>query len=159
MFIEFQNAANGSHEPFQSMMDWCERTQSKGILGGTLTSQADGKTSTNALGNIHNEVRHDLTVSDARQLEGTITRDLLYPLAVLNFGQVDPRRMPRLVFDTRQIEDIELYADSLPKLVGLGLDVPVAWVRESWPSRSRRMARWYLLRRDRRWRCRQNCGR
>ena len=56
------------------MMDWCERTQSKGILGGTLTSQADGKTSTNALGNIHNEVRHDLTVSDARQLEGTITR-------------------------------------------------------------------------------------
>lgn len=130
MFIEFQNAANGSHEPFQSMMDWCERTQSKGILGGTLTSQADGKTSTNALGNIHNEVRHDLTVSDARQLEGTITRDLLYPLAVLNFGQVDPRRMPRLVFDTRQIEDIELYADSLPKLVGLGLDVPVAWVRE-----------------------------
>lgn len=130
MLIEFQNAANGSHEPFQAMMDWCERTQSKAILGGTLTSQADGKTSTNALGAIHNEVRHDLTVSDARQLEGSLTRDLLYPLAVLNFGQVDPRRMPRLVFDTRQPEDLKLYADALPSLVGLGLKVPTAWVYE-----------------------------
>ncbi|WP_054285938.1 DUF935 domain-containing protein [Gulbenkiania mobilis] len=128
MLIEFQNAASGSHDPFQAMMDWCERTQSKAILGGTLTSQADGKSSTNALGNVHNEVRHDLTVSDARQLEGTATRDLLYPLAVLNFGQVDPRRMPRLVFDTRQLEDISLYADSLPKLVGLGLKVKTDWV-------------------------------
>lgn len=130
MMIEFQNAAQGSHEPFQAMMDWCERTQSKAILGGTLTSQADGKSSTNALGNVHNEVRHDLTVSDARQLQGTLTRDLLYPLAVLNFGQVDPRRLPRLVFDTREPEDLKLYADSLPKLVGLGVKVPVKWVHE-----------------------------
>lgn len=128
MAIEFQNAAQGSEEPFQAMMDWCERSQSKAILGGTLTSQADGKSSTNALGNVHNEVRHDLTVSDARQLEGTLVRDLLYPLAVLNFGQVDPRRMPRLVFDTREIEDIKLYAESLPKLVGLGLKVKTDWV-------------------------------
>ncbi|RMC99870.1 DUF935 domain-containing protein [Aquitalea palustris] len=130
MLIEFQEAAKGSHDPFQAMMDWCERTQSKAILGGTLTSQADGKTSTNALGQIHNEVRHDLTVSDARQLEGTLTRDLLYPLAVLNAGQIDPRRLPRLVFDTRAVEDMASYADSLPKLVGLGLKVPVSWVRD-----------------------------
>ncbi|MGL9773287.1 MAG: phage portal protein family protein [Sodalis sp. (in: enterobacteria)] len=49
------------------MMQWCESTQSKVILGGTLTTQADGKTSTNALGNVHNEVRHELTASDAVQ--------------------------------------------------------------------------------------------
>lgn len=130
MLIEFQNAAQGSEEPFQAMMAWCERTQSKAILGGTLTSQADGKSSTNALGNVHNEVRHDLTVSDARQLEGTLTRDLLYPLAVLNFGQLDPRRLPRIVFDTRQPEDLKLYAESLPGLVGLGVKVPAKWVHD-----------------------------
>ncbi|MXR36720.1 DUF935 domain-containing protein [Craterilacuibacter sinensis] len=130
MMIEFEEAAKGSHDPFQAMIDWCERTVSKAILGGTLTSQADGKSSTNALGNVHNEVRHDLMVGDARQLEGSLTRDLLYPLAVLNFGQVDPTRMPRLVFDTRKAEDMALYSDSLPKLVGLGLKVPVKWVRE-----------------------------
>jgi phage gp29-like protein len=42
------------------------------ILGGTLTSQADGKSSTNALGNVHNEVRHDIRESDARQLSATL---------------------------------------------------------------------------------------
>lgn len=130
MLIEFQNAAQGSHEPFQAMMNWCERSQSKAILGGTLTSQADGKSSTNALGTIHNEVRHDLLVSDAGQLAGTLTRDLLYPMAVLNGGQVDPRRMPRLVFDTREPEDLKLYADALPPLVALGVQVPVSWVHD-----------------------------
>lgn len=130
MLIDFQNAAQGSEEPFEAMISWCERSQSKAILGGTLTSQADGASSTNALGNVHNEVRHDLTVSDARQLEGSLTRDLLYPMAVLNFGQVDPRRLPRLEFDTRKPEDLKLYADSLPKLVGLGVKVPVKWVHD-----------------------------
>lgn len=130
MLIEFQNAAQGSEEPFEAMIGWCERSQSKAILGGTLTSQADGKSSTNALGNVHNEVRHDLTVSDARQLEGTLTRDLLYPMAVLNFGQVDPRRLPRLEFDTRKPEDLKLYAEALPDLVGLGVKVPVKWVHD-----------------------------
>ncbi|MGL9774415.1 MAG: phage portal protein family protein [Sodalis sp. (in: enterobacteria)] len=36
------------------------------MLGGALTTQADGKSSTNALGNVHNEVRHELIASDAR---------------------------------------------------------------------------------------------
>lgn len=41
---------------------------SKAILGGTLTSQAYGKSSTNALGNIHNEVRQEVRDADLRQL-------------------------------------------------------------------------------------------
>lgn len=130
MSIEFEDAAKGSHEPFQAMLDWCERSESKAILGGTLTSQADGKTSTNALGTIHNEVRHDLLVSDAVQLAGTLTRDLLYPMAVLNGGQVDPRRMPRIVFDTREPEDLALMAEALPPLVALGVQVPASWVHD-----------------------------
>lgn len=128
MLIEFQEAAKGSEGPFLSMVDWCEKSQSKAILGGTLTSQADGKSSTNALGNVHNEVRHDLKVSDARQLASTLTRDLIYPLLALNLGEVDPRRLPKFKFDTRQPEDLKLYADALPKLVGLGLKVKTEWV-------------------------------
>ncbi|MEL9426588.1 DUF935 domain-containing protein, partial [Escherichia coli] len=50
MELDFLNAAQGDPAAFQLMIEWCERTQSKAILGGTLTSQADGKTSTNALG-------------------------------------------------------------------------------------------------------------
>ncbi|MFO6425598.1 DUF935 family protein [Escherichia coli] len=68
--IEVQEAASGGPEAFMSMVEWAERTTSKVILGSTLTSQADGKTSTNALGNVHNEVRHDILTADARQLSG-----------------------------------------------------------------------------------------
>lgn len=132
MGIEFvQISGNGSSTPFEYMVEWCERTQSKVILGGTLTSQADGKTSTNALGNVHNEVRHDLMISDARQLAGTLTRDLVYPLYVLNVGGIeDIRRCPRLVFDFGESEDLKLFSEALPNLVNMGMKIPVPWAHE-----------------------------
>jgi len=131
MMIEFKEAAKGASDPYAFMMDWCERTVSKAVLGGTLTSQADGKTSTNALGNVHNEVRHDLMVSDGIQLAGTLTRDLVYPLVMLNIGGLDDiRRCPKFVFDLREPEDLALYADALPKLVGVNLPIPVSWAQD-----------------------------
>lgn len=132
MGIEFvQISGNGSSTPFEYMVEWAERTESKVILGGTLTSQADGKTSTNALGNVHNEVRHDLMMSDARQLAGTLTRDLVYPLYALNVGGIDDiRRCPRFVFDLGEAEDLKLYSEALPNLVNAGVTIPVSWVRE-----------------------------
>ncbi|NDP58015.1 MAG: DUF935 domain-containing protein [Oxalobacteraceae bacterium] len=129
MSIEFQTAANGTHAPHLAMNDWAERSVSKAVLGGTLTSQADGKSSTNALGNVHNEVRHDLLESDARQVAATITRDLLYPLLALNRGNVDPRRLPRLVFDVSETEDFTAFSSALPNLVDIGTPVPVSWVQ------------------------------
>lgn len=127
MMIEFQEAAKGTQEPFEAMMRWCESTVSKCVLGGTLTSQSDGKSSTNALGNVHNEVRHDLLVSDASQLGTTLTRDLVYPVLAINRGIRDPRRLCRLQFDTREPEDLKLYAESLPKLVTVGMKIPTSY--------------------------------
>ncbi|CUB06612.1 DUF935 domain-containing protein [Marinomonas fungiae] len=131
MEIEFQEAAKGAATPFEAMIAWCERTQSKAILGGTLTSQADGKSSTNALGNVHNEVRQELLESDAKQIAATITRDLIYPLYALNGRSfAGPHRMPRFEFDLSEPEDIAHYAQHLPALVGLGMQIPVSWVTE-----------------------------
>ncbi|KUZ01371.1 hypothetical protein WS48_04715 [Burkholderia sp. RF7-non_BP1] len=129
MLIEFTEAADGSKDPFEAMINWCEKSVSKAILGGTLTSQADGKTSTNALGKTHNEVRRDLLTSDARQAQRTLT-NLCYMLSALNFGASDPRRCPRFEFDTRDAEDLALYADALPKLVGAGVKVPRQWAQD-----------------------------
>ncbi|MFQ9867398.1 MAG: DUF935 family protein [Bilophila wadsworthia] len=102
---------------------------SKAILGGTLTTQADGKTSTNALGEVHNEVRHDILTSDAAQIAATITRQILAPLAYLNCGVSDPALLPYFRFDTRQAEDIQVFADALPKLAAV-MDIPAAWAHE-----------------------------
>ena len=131
MAIEFIEAAKGSPDPFMAMIDWCEKSASKAILGGTLTSQADGKTSTNALGNVHNEVRHDLMVSDARQLGGTFTRDLVFPLLYLNKGGVqDRRRLPKFKFIFDDTEDLTVLAEALPKLVGSGMRITRKWAHE-----------------------------
>ncbi len=131
MAIDFKEAAKGTHDPFDWMVQWAEKSMSKAVLGGTLTSQADGKSSTNALGNVHNEVRHDLLKSDAKQVATTLRQYLLYPLLVLNRGgDRDPRRLPRFQFDLLEAEDMGAYAEALPKLVEAGMQIPVAWAHE-----------------------------
>jgi len=131
MEVEFQEAAKGSSSPHEGMMNWCERSQSKAILGGTLTSQADGKSSTNALGNVHNEVRKELRDSDLRQIASTLTRYIVYPLWMLNGRAAgDPRRHPRYVFDVSEPEDIASYSEGLSSLVTLGMRIPQAWAHE-----------------------------
>ena len=131
MMIDFKEAAKGSEGPFMAMVNWCEKSVSKAILGGTLTSQADGKSSTNALGKVHNEVRHDLMMSDGIQLGGTLTRDLVYPLLMLNKGGVkDRRRLPRFQFVFDDSEDLSVLSDALPKLVGIGMRIPSEWAHQ-----------------------------
>lgn len=131
MEIEFQNAADGGPDPFMAMVSWCERSQSKAILGGTLTSQADGKSSTNALGNVHNEVRQEIRDADLKALGNTLTRDVVYPMYVLNGRSFrSPRRIPRLEYDLNEPEDLQQFAQPLKPLVEMGMRVPMSWVHE-----------------------------
>lgn len=131
MEIDFQDATTGKPDSYQLMIDWCEKSQSKAILGGTLTSQADGKTSTNALGNVHNEVRKDLRDSDVKQIEATLTRDLIYSIAALNGLAPDgPRRAPRMQMNVEEAEDLAVYSGALPPLVGMGMKIPRKWAQE-----------------------------
>lgn len=129
MDIVFETATNATQDIPGILVTRCEQGMSKAILGGTLTTQADGKTSTNALGEIHNEVRHDILISDATQIAATITRQILAPLAYLNCGVSDPALLPYFRFDTRQSEDIKVFADALPKLATV-MDIPAAWAHE-----------------------------
>lgn len=127
MEIEFKNAASGQSDPFMAMITWCEKSQSKAILGATLTSGADGASSTNALGRIHQDVMDDICISDARQLAASITRDIIGPLYALNCRSYrDPRRCPRFKFELEQAEDIKLYSESLPALAEI-MDIPAEW--------------------------------
>ncbi|MBZ8143235.1 hypothetical protein CLD22_25630 [Rubrivivax gelatinosus] len=131
MLVDFQEGTSGDSDGFELMLNWCERSQSKVILGGTLTSGADGKSSTNALGNVHNEVRKDLRDSDVRQVNATVTRDVVWPIVVANgWGAAGFERCPRFVLKAQELEDLKTFADALPKLVSLGVRPPVQWVHE-----------------------------
>ncbi|WOI46981.1 DUF935 domain-containing protein [Acidovorax sp. BLS4] len=131
MLIDFHDVAPGDPKAFALMIDWCEKNQSKVILGGTLTSGADGASSTNALGNVHNEVRKDLRDGDVRQANATLTRDLVYAIAAINgLAPGGMRRAPRMRLNAEEREDLAAFATSLPPLVQMGLRPPQAWVHE-----------------------------
>lgn len=129
MALEFQNAAQGQRDPFLAMLQYCDAAESKCILGQTL-SASEGQHGTQALGNVHEGVRMGIRNADARQVERSITEQLIRPALALNKGNLDPRRLPRLVLDTGEAEDLKLYADSLPKLAAAGVQIPVDWVAD-----------------------------
>lgn len=129
MMIDFKEAAKGDHKTFDAMISLMERIQSKVALGGTLTS-GEGTHGTQALGTVHQQIAQNLRDSDAKQISNTCTRQLIYPILALNKGMADPRRCPRLVFDTQEPEDLKLMSDAVPKLVGVGMRIPVRWAHE-----------------------------
>jgi len=132
MAIDFKEAAKGQADPFLALMTWAEKTMSKAILGATLTSQADGASSTNALGNVHNEVRHDIRNADLRQIANTLTRDLLWPMVAFNVqGITNFYRCPKFEFNTAEAGDIKLLAESLPGLQQSGMKISRKWLHES----------------------------
>ena len=63
-----------------------------------------------------------------RQLANTLNRDLIQPYVDLNFGP--QARYPRLELRVPKPEDLKVLADSLEKLVPLGLKVSASVVRD-----------------------------
>ncbi|MBI2278155.1 MAG: DUF935 domain-containing protein [Dechloromonas sp.] len=132
MEIEIQKVTgSGDGAPHLAMVDWAERAQSKAILGQVLSAEAKATGMGSGVADLQGEVRRDILKSDARQLAGTLTRDLVYPLIAFNMSGIDGlRRCPRFEFDLGEAEDLALYADALPKLAQGGARIPVNWVHE-----------------------------
>lgn len=132
MQLEIQKITGGGDStPHLAMMAWADAAQSKAILGQVLSAEAKATGMGSGVADVHNEVRHDIRNADARQIAGTVTRDLIYPLLALNRGADSLARCPRLVFDTGDAEDIAALADGIEKLTKAGLrSIPVAWVHE-----------------------------
>jgi len=129
MELEFQAAAAGTEVPFVAMWDRLDAAESKAILGQTL-SASEGQHGTQALGNVHNEVRMDIRSADARLIEGSVTRQLIQPLCMLNVAGANQRRLPKFKLDTGEAEDLQAYAENLPKLAKAGLRIGVKWAHD-----------------------------
>lgn len=130
MAIEFIEAKNaGRIDDFLSAIEYWERKQSLAILGGTLTSQADGRTSTNALGLVHDKVRREIMLHDARQIEPSITRELLAKIVAVN-GMFPMDRMPVFRFETAEPVDQEKAVKILTDGVRLGMEIDIEYAHE-----------------------------
>lgn len=132
MLLEIQKitANGGGDTPHLAMVKWADDAQSKAILGQTLSADAKNTGMGSGVAKLHDAVRLDIRRGDARQVAATLTRDLVYPMIVLNRGGLaSMKRCPRLVFDANDLQDIAVYANALPNLSGL-IDIPQSWVRE-----------------------------
>ncbi|MCC4116359.1 DUF935 domain-containing protein [Aromatoleum toluclasticum] len=132
MAIEIQKiTGSGSGTPHLEMVNWADGAQSKAILGQVLSAEAKATGLGSGVADLHAEVRRDILIADSRQIAGTLTRDLVYPLIALNQGGLDSyRRCPRWVFDLGEAEDLKLYSEALPALAQGGARIPVSWVHE-----------------------------
>ncbi len=130
MSIDFESAADGDTANHMNMIKYFEQIQSKVIVGGTLISQADGKSSTNAQSKTHEIQFEALIKSDAKQLARSITDNLIDYLMRLNHPNISKDRYPEFYFDTSDVEDMEVFSNSLEKLVGVGMKIPLSWAHE-----------------------------
>lgn len=136
MKVEFiaDSGAKTGGDTFERLLVFANREISKLVLGQTLTTE-EGSNGTQALGNVHNTVRADLRDSDAAELAGTLTRDLVAPMVLWNWGPNAP--VPQWCFNVEPAPDKAADADLQVKrgqvfqaARTLGVPVSVAQVQE-----------------------------
>lgn len=129
MNIEFLKESLGSSDPFMGMINYCDETISRAILGQTLSSSTGATGMGSGVATLHGDVRQDLLEADAAQLASTLTKQLVYPIMALNNWYTG--RDFVFSFDTSTPNNLNLFADSIQKLVAAGVPISAEWVRKS----------------------------
>lgn len=120
-FPEPKDAAARS-EIYKDLLEYIDAQVSKAVLGQTLTTDtSESGGGAYALGKVHDEVRHDIERSDARQLAATLNRDIVRPLILLNRGERE--QLPRIVIGREEQSDPAMLSEAVSKLVPMGLRV------------------------------------
>ena len=87
--IEFVEAAvrnTSAANPYESIIEYCNREMSKRVVGQTLTTDSGVKSGSYSLGQVHASVRNDIVRADAARLAYSLRKYVFYPLTVFNFG-------------------------------------------------------------------------
>jgi phage gp29-like protein len=127
MLIEFveSQGKQGSTDLYERLARFCDEQMSKGIIGQTLSADAKATGMGSGVADLQGEVRRDIKISDARQLSGTLSRDIARPLIDLNMGPVD--RYPKICVIVEDADDLTELAANVKTMVEVGLPVPTAW--------------------------------
>ncbi len=127
MRIEFQEAMKGasSSDLFERAGSFFDRQVSKAVLGQTMTTD-DGSSQSQA--NVHDTVRGDIAEADARQLAGTINRDVIKPYVDLNYGPQE--NYPLVSFLSIDEEELTAWVSGVKDMADRGVRIKQAQVRE-----------------------------
>jgi phage gp29-like protein len=111
-----------------------EQSVRRRIVGQTLTAMgSDGGKGTQALGNVHEETKEQRSVALAGMLETAINDQVIYPLALWNFGpDAAAKLLPKLKINTETQEDLTARCTIDKALQDMGLAIPESYVREKY---------------------------
>lgn len=128
-----RNGQGGGDHLHAGITQLCNSEISKVITAGTLTSDTGGPGSF-ALGQVHADQKHKLSLADARRIGRIIRRDLCREFVVRN-GLAGKAAPPHLHL---HVQKLSLLTDAqvLKTLVETGLKVSVAQVREKFEYRA-----------------------
>jgi len=130
MKLELVQVGNvsGAADLFERGCKYLDEQISKAVVGQTSSADhhSSGLGSRNA--DVHNQVRGDIRDADCLALANTYNRDLVRPFVDLNFGP--QRRYPTVHIRKPKARDLSMIADSLAKLVPVGLRVEASEVRD-----------------------------
>lgn len=124
-FVEARGTAQAA-DLYERRCDWLDRQISKAVLGQTATT--DAIAGGHAVSREHREVQADIERADAAMLSAILNRDLIRPWVTLEWGADVPA--PRLRLARPRAEDRALMAETLARLVPLGLRVEESEVRD-----------------------------
>ncbi len=116
-FVESQNKAQTS-DVYEKLIRLCDEQTSKIVLGQTMTTD-NGSSKSQA--EVHNEVKHDIERSDAKQLAATLNAQLIKPIIDLNFGM--QKAYPRIRIGCAEYVDIEKTTKAADLIVRMGAKI------------------------------------
>ncbi len=127
--FQVQESSQRGIQPYEALLNWCDRKQSILFLGGNLTTDTTGGTGTHAAGAVQNEVREDRRNNDIRRESRAVTRQIIAPLCAAMFPS---REMPCPIFQRikPEIVDRSQEADLLGKAQHAGMEIPLDWAHK-----------------------------
>lgn len=131
--------ASRNVQPFEGIIDWCDKTISILILGQTLTTE-QGERGALALGNVHANVEASIALSDISHESSTLRQQVLAPMVRFRFPEnplmpipvwrrqvvmdprIDERRLDMDVF--KYFDERELAIDDAVRYERLNVPMP-----------------------------------
>ena len=101
--FKFLESKGASSDAFQRLVEYADNSYSIAINGGVMTSIAAANGLGSGAAETQNEVRLEIIESDRRQLESTLTYQLIKPIVLLNFPEIPANRIPRFKYKKNEV--------------------------------------------------------
>lgn len=116
--------ARAGDSPQESLLDRADKNCDLLVLGQTLTTE-QGRQGSQALGNVHADIRMDVIISAGEWAASIINRQLIPSILMLNYGDTD--QAPEFRVEVETEEDQKANADRDKVLLDAGVEMPKDW--------------------------------